>query len=66
MEGDRTEGGRDPGGLEARVLNGTATKADVEWLVESLEAVTAERDDLRERLARCQRAYSSAKLGALD
>lgn len=33
--------------LEARIIAGTTTKADIEWLVESLEVLAAERDELR-------------------
>lgn len=37
--------------IEARVLNGTTTRADVEWLVESLEVAALEREQLRLALA---------------
>jgi hypothetical protein len=56
---------RDYAGLEARVLNGTTTKADVEWLVDSLETVKAELDDLRESAEAVQRTITKIEEWAL-
>ncbi len=40
--------------LEARIIAGTTTRADVVRLVESLEALAAERDQLRSLLLRAE------------